>query len=137
MCASGEIYVEKLCSDYASTIDGGIMLMVFLNLMFLIIYPLFERKFVEKFIGKTARNIIYNLMQTFLVGFNVYIGYIYLITKDFDFVFGLKKYVMWLFTIIIIGLSVGFIYRHRDKFKEVIKESEEKENINEGDNKNG
>lgn len=127
-CATGEIYVEKLCADYVSAVDGGILLMVFLNLMFLIVYPIFERKFIEKFIGKRARNIIYNLIQTFLVGFNVYIGYIYLISKNFDFVFGFKKFIMWIFIIICIGIVASLTFRHWDKISKALEDkSEDKE----------
>ncbi len=134
-CLSGTIYIEKVCADYVSVVDGGILLMVFLNLMFLIVYPLFERNFIEKFIGKKARNIIYNIMQTFLVGFNVYIGYIYLISKNFDFVFGFKKFIMWIFIIICLGIVASLTFRHWDRISKVLEDKDEDKEEKKNENK--
>ncbi len=126
-CASGEIFVEKLCSEYAITINETVMLMVFLNLMFFVIYPFFERNLFTKWLGAKAVKVIYSLMETFLIGFNVYIGYVFLITNNFDFVFGLQKYVWFLFIFVIIGIIVKLLYKHKDKVKELLEKTEDEE----------
>lgn len=127
VCVSGEIFVEELCSSYATTINETVMLMVFLNIAFFVIYPFFERNLFLKWLGEKTVKVIYSLMETFLIGFNVYIGYVFLITNNFDFVFGFKKYVWFLFIFVIIGIIVKLLYKYKDKIKGLLEKTEDED----------